>query len=178
MSNVRWQPRIGTGLPPGVVRINDSAMIMLRAVAKHLDPKLGEKLFQQTLALHKASTQGLDATKKAAQSLHKMAQDLIGLLASRSFDAADVRAMAAGVVAEGMAGEFADYAGAEQATMALSSIIEVMKRSNMADAKQLAAMNTAIEACYKAVEKDEEYRPQIFMQALAEIAEAILQSKN
>ena len=170
MSNKRWQPRIGTQLPPGIVRINDANMIMLRIVAKHFDADLGGQLMKQTLALHAASTRGQDATVNAAKALQATADQLVGLLSSRSFEASDIEALAVGIVEEGLAGEFADYAAAEQATMALASVIETMDIAGLVDSQQREQMNTAIEACYKAVEKDEQYTPVAYVECLNQFA--------
>ncbi len=170
MSNKRWQPRIGTQLPPGIVRINDANMIMLRVVAKHFDADLGAQLMTQTLALHAASTRGQEATVGAAKALQTTAEQLVDLLSSRTFEASDIEALALGIVAEGLAGEFADYAAAEQATMALASVIETMAIAGLIDTQQREHMNSAIEACYAAVEKDEQYTPIAYAECLDQFA--------
>jgi plasmid stabilization system protein ParE len=173
MSNLRWQPRRGTGLKPGIVRLNDSNLVMLRVIARHVDQDIGDALFQDTLALHAASTEGIEATAKAAKALRQAIDKLVGILKSYSFGPADIQALLRGVVEEGLAGEYADYAAAEQATMALGSIVDAMKRSGMIDSGQLEPMIVALEACYKAVEKDEAYKPAEFAEALGLFKAAI-----
>ena len=170
MSNKRWQPRIGTQLPPGIVRLNDANMIMLRIAAKHFDAGLGEQLLSQTLALHAASTRGQDATIEAAQALQGTTEQLIEILSARAFEAQDIEALALGIVQEGLAGEFADYAAAEQATMALASVIETMGGANLIDSQQREQMDASIETCYAAVEKDEQYTPTAFAECLNQFA--------
>ncbi len=169
ISNLRWQPRKGTGLPPGVARINDANLIMLRVIAKRIDPALGEKLFNETVALHQASTKGMDATAKAAETLKKTVGKLVGILAKHSFSKADMKPLLEGLIAEGRRGEFTDYAAAEQATMAMGSIIEAMRRAGVIDKKQTAALNAALGESYKAVEKDDTYRPETYLAALAKV---------
>ena len=173
MSNLRWQPRRGTGLKPGIVRLNDSNLVMLRVIARHVDEDLGETLFRETLALHAASTEGVDATVEAAKTLRKTTDKVIGQFKSHSFGPADIQALLSGVVEEGLSGEYADYAAAEQATMALGSIIDTMKRAGMIDSGQLEPMVAALDACYKAVEKDEAYKPTVFAEALRQFKSAI-----
>jgi hypothetical protein len=170
MSNKRWQPRVGTQLPPGIVRLNDSNMIMLRIIAKHFDTEMGDKLMSQTIALHAASTKGADATVEAAKALSATTDQIIDLLTARMFEPKDIEALAFGIVQEGMAGEFADYAAAEQATMALASVIETMKIAKLIDEERLGQLEAAIESCYAAVEKDELYRPEVYVEALKEFA--------
>lgn len=173
MSNLRWQPRRGTGLKPGIVRLNDSNLVMLRVIARHLDEDVGDTLFQETLALHAASLEGIEATVKAAKALRKTVGKTIGMFKSYSFGPADIQALLSGVVAEGLSGEYADYAAAEQATMALASIVDAMKNGGMIDKDQLAPMIAALDSCYKAVEKDEAYKPTVFAKALRQFKDAI-----
>ncbi len=68
-------------------------------------------------------------------------------------------------------GEF----GAEQATMALSAIVDAMFRSGDIDKGQFDAMNAALAKCYAAVEKDEEYKPATFVAALNAFKAAVPQ---
>lgn len=173
MSNLRWQPRSGTGLKPGIVRLNDSNLVMLRVVARHVDQDIGDALFQETLALHAASTEGIEATAEAAKALRQTIDKLIEIFKSHSFGPADIQALLSAVIEEGLVGEYADYAAAEQATMALGSIVDAMKRSGMIDSGQLEPMIVALEACYKAVEKDEAYKPAVFAEALGLFKAAI-----
>ena len=84
-----------------------------------------------------------------------------------------MRALLVGVVEEGLTGEYADYAAAEQATMALSSIFEAMKLAGLIGQDQREALSAALERCYKAVEKDESYKPDMFKEALTQFAAAI-----
>lgn len=173
MSNKRWQPRVGTQLPPGIVRLNDSNMIMLRIIAKHFEPELGDQLMSQTIALHAASTKGADATVEAAKALSATTDRIIDLLTARMFEPKDIEALAFGIVEEGMAGEFADYAAAEQATMALASVIETMKIAKLIDEERLGQLEAAIDSCFAAVEKDELYRPEVYIEALKEFASVL-----
>jgi hypothetical protein len=45
MSEKRWTPRV-PGLGPGVVRLNDSSMLMARQIAKVVDPAFGARVAQ------------------------------------------------------------------------------------------------------------------------------------
>ncbi len=173
MSNLRWQPRKGTGLGPGIVRLNDSNLVMLRVLAKHLDEDLGDTLLQQTLALHKASTVDPATMSKAAGALLQTIDELIDVFVSRNFGPADMQEMLVAVIEEGLAGEYADYAAAEQATMALASILDAIKRDELIDQSQYDTMIVALEASYQAVEKDESYKPTAFAKALKEFKTAI-----
>lgn len=172
MSNVRWAPRAGTGLGPGVPRINDSNLVMLRLIAAQVNADLGNRLRQETLALHAASLQGTDATATAAKTLRATAATLVDTFAKHAFGPKDMQALLAGVVKEGATGEYNDYAAAEQATMAMSSIITALRTAGGLTDAQFKNLNTALEQAYKAVEKDEAYQPKTFQAALQAIEAA------
>ena len=54
MSDKRWTPRVA-GLGPGVVRINDSSMLMVRQIAKVVDPALGARVADTMNQLQRAA---------------------------------------------------------------------------------------------------------------------------
>ena len=78
-----------------------------------------------------------------------------------------------GVLADGRKGEYVEYAAAEQATMAISAIINAMGNAGYIDGGQLDAMNKAAEGLYDAVAKDEEYKPQGFVAALTKFQASV-----
>jgi len=166
MSNIRWAPRASTGLGPGLPRFNDANLVMLRIIAKRIDADAGETLRQQTLALHKASTQSYEVMLEAAKALRETVRGLIQSFAKHKFDTEIMRALLNGVVEEGLIGEYADYAAAEQATMALGAITTAMKAAGAVNEKQHKAMTKALDASYQAVAKDEQYQPKAFVAAL------------
>jgi hypothetical protein len=174
MSTPRWEPRASTGLPPGTPRLNDASLIMLRVITNRVDPAAGAKLRDETLALHKASTEGTEATIAAAKTLRATVGDLIDKFAGRTFGKDDMQALLAGVAQDGIqAGDYVDYSGAEQATMALGSIVAALKSSGAVDQNQYASLKTALDKCYDAVAKDDSYQPRTFVAALQDLNAAI-----
>lgn len=166
MSNIRWEPRAGTGLGPGVPRLNDANLVMLRVIAGHLDSAMGERLRRETLALHGAVGNGNEATVAAARTLRATVASLVDRFSQHNFGRADMQALLVGLVKEGMAGEYVDYAAAEQATMALSSVVSALHGSGAIDEPRHKAMLAALDKCYETVAKDEAYRPSEFLNAL------------
>ncbi len=146
---------------------------MLRVIANRLDPELGKTLLQQTLALHDASTQGLEAMTAAARELRQTTDKLVDVFAQHTFDEADINALLVGLTQEGLKGEYLDYLAAEQATMALGTILQTIRAGKLAGAEELERMGAALEDCYKAVEKDAEYDPAAFVEALKRFEAAI-----
>lgn len=174
MSNLRWQARDSIGLGPGIPRISDANMLMLRVIADRVDSALGAEFAQRSIALHKSTREGSYGDMlDAAKGLKKVVNNLMGKFAEHAFGKADMQALLSGVVANGLAGEYRDYPGAEQATMALSAIVDAMFRAGDIDNGKFDALNAALEKCYKAVEKDEEYQPAAFVAALNQFKAAV-----
>ena len=65
---------------------------------------------------------------EAARRLRKGLDAVVGKLRVREFDDRDLRAILAGLVEDGLAGEYRDYAGAEQASMAIASVLNFLAR--------------------------------------------------
>jgi Cytochrome c554 and c-prime len=57
MSGRQWGPRQGTGLGPGVVRLNDSNLVMFRHVLAAVDSAGAQSMFDKTRRLHLATTE-------------------------------------------------------------------------------------------------------------------------
>jgi hypothetical protein len=77
-----------------------------------------------------------------------------------------LKALAQGVLAVGISGDDTDFAGAEQAEMALDSIAASMKMSGTLSAAQVKAMSDAVERLTKTVDDEAKYRPEAFVSAL------------
>ena len=176
MSQLRWEPRASTGLGPGIPRLNDANLVMLRVIAQTVDPGLGSKLAQETKALHQASVQGQDATVAAAKALKATTAGLVEKFAQHQFGRSDMSALLSGLVKEGTSGEYVNYMAAEQATMALGSIVAAMRTSSLIDEAQYKTMKTALDKCYDAVAKDEQYSPATYRTALETFASTIPKS--
>lgn len=166
LTNIRWQPRSATGLGPGTPRLNDANLVMLRIIAGTFDPDLGKKLFSQTRALHQASVKDGRATAAAVRQLAETVDGMAGRLGTMQFGTDRMWAMFDALLRAGAAGEFVDYAAAEQATMALGSVLSALHKAGAADARTVRRFNGALEKAYAATEKDSEYRPERFAEAL------------
>ena len=166
MSNVRWEPRESHGVGPGLPRINDANMIMLAVFLERVDPALAKDFRNRTKALHQASQTGHEATLAAAKAMKVVTAGIPERIAGINMNGSEMRALLTGVIEFGLRGEFVDYAAAEQATMALSAILEAMKRAGTLSGAQYDALNGSLGKCYAAVEKDEAYNPRRFLEAL------------
>jgi hypothetical protein len=173
MSELRWQPRASTGLGPGAVRLNDANAIMLAAITKRVAPELGQRLTQQVTALHAAVSQGRGSATDGAKSVAEVSRQLISRFAAHNFGREDVQALLGALLAQGRAGEFQDYAAAEQATMAMSALAATLRQIGAIDDKQHQAITAALAKCYDVTQKDESYKPRAFVDALAGVEAAL-----
>ena len=162
MSDRRWAPRI-PGLGPGVVRLNDSSMLMVRAIARVVDPALGNRIASRMNQLQQAITGGGDAIG-TARSLKADVAQLTAELEQRTLTGADMRGVLAALVDEGLNGQFRDYAGAEQATMAIGSVTNFMYQKGIL--KSARDINGGLANLQAAVANDERYSPGQFETAL------------
>ena len=90
---------------------------------------------------------------------------MVARLRGRAFEDADLRAILAGLVDDGLAGAYGDYAGAEQAAMAMASVLNFLaRRGALADVR---GANAALDRVFEAVKDDEKYRAERFQSALA-----------
>src|SRR5262249_28854863 len=125
MRDIRWTPRASAS--PGRIRLNDSNLLMLRQIARRALTEEQSLEFAQRIAqLTRAVAGDGGDTLEAARALRQSIDALIAKLSARSFTADDLRAMVAGLVDDGVNGQYRDYAGAEQATMAIASLLDYL----------------------------------------------------
>jgi hypothetical protein len=162
MTNVRWTPRQGVG--PGRIRFNDANLLMLRQIVRQVLPAEQKEYNAQVSALYRAVAGEGGDTKDAATKLRAGLDRLVERLAERSFTGKDLRGILSGLVDDGLAGEYSDYAGAEQATMAIGSVLNFLAKRG--ELKQVGAANTALDRLHAEVRNDDAFRPERFRAAL------------
>jgi hypothetical protein len=179
ISNLRWEPRASTGLGPGIVPFNDSNALMLRIIADRLEPALGRALGERMLAFFHATTENRDQSLAQAKEIKAIADQLVDKFKSHDFGRDDIRALAIGVINDGLDHkDYVEYSAAEQATMALSSIVSAMRNVGMLTEPQFKTVNAALDKLYDAVAKDEEYRAPTFVAALRDFNQALPSTTN
>ena len=165
MSDTRWKAKslLGPSLSPGLVRLNDANMLMMRAIAFALEPTLGEQLSAQTRKLHRAIA-GEGDVRTEALALKTMALEMASQIEASPLGKNVVRRVALRLVDEGVAGAYADYAAAEQVTMAIASVgAYLVKNGGLRD---VSAFNDQMRKVNAALVSDERYRPAKFQAQL------------
>jgi len=172
-SALRWQKRASVGLSPGVPHVNDANAVMLRVLAHRLAPDDAAELERDMTLLQRALAEGQGDPHALANRLAATAHRLGDLLDAHDFSRDDLKALLAGLVVALQAGDAADYAVAEQATMAFASIIDTLETSHLIDAAQFTALKSALDQCYAATQKQESYEPAKFTAAAQAVAKAL-----
>ena len=166
MSDIRWSPR--TGASPGRIRLNDSNFLMLRQIARRTLAAPAAEAFEQRIrSLHRAVAGDGGDPQEAARAMRLTLDELVRTLARHRFTTADLQGMLAGLVEDGLASQYRDYAGAEQATMAIGSLLAFHVKSG--GVRQVRAANAALDRLHEAVRDDEKYRAERFEAALREL---------
>jgi hypothetical protein len=173
MSNVRWAPRESHGIGPGIPRIYDANLIMMRVILDRTDAGMAAEVADKSKRLHQAALEGYDATTSAARDLKNAMEGAIDKLAAHTFTGADIAALMGGLIEMGLSGEYVDYAGAEQATMAASALLQTMVDDGMISRAKYIELSAVLNECYTAIEKDEEYDPRAFLAAVQTLQNAI-----
>lgn len=168
-----WTPRPGAGLGPGAPKFNDANMLMLEIALDMAGPELVEAMSQNILAIHKGSQTSRAAMIEAAKKTKATARAAVNALASMEMNAATMQKAMEGLIARGAGGYYVDYEAAEQATMAMGSIIEAMRVAGYIDGAAYKQMSTVMEGVYNAVADDERYVPSKYMAAVQELSAAL-----
>ncbi len=169
MSEKRWSPRLGVG--PGALRLNDSNLLMLRAIVRAVLPGQSASFDAEVHALHLAvatgeAPPGMDYLD-LARALTQRIKDLIPALERQHYGPEVMRRVLVALVEESRQSSFTDYAGAEQAYMAITSLVNDLVPRSVAVDK--AALRGAMSRLLDVLADDEHYQPAVFQAALEDL---------
>ena len=170
MTQARFTPR--PGVSPGRIRLNDSNFLMLRQIARRVLPEDGANAFAQRISvLDRAIAGDGGDPAEAADQLRASLDGLTRAIVAHSFAPTDLRAILVGLADDGVHGEYRDYSGAEQATMAMSGLLAYLgKRGEVRDFR---AANAALDRMYDAVKDGESYSPERFRAAVENLERTV-----
>lgn len=154
-----WAKRETTGLGPGVVRLNDSNLLMVGAIAQGVSRELGSAVRKQIRATHLATANSWQATRKASGAL----RELIGQVNAKmgeTLSPSAIQTMLTSVMRDGIRGEYRDYAGAEQGYLALDSLLSTLEAGKALSARQSEGARVAMDRLYMTLRTHEKgFRP-------------------
>ena len=173
MNEPRWAPRETTGLPPGVPRINDAHVLMLLYLTKAIAPPLADELHTSLLALHKASTDTRDATLAAAKTLAATVKKVQDAVRGHSFSNDETVAILDSLVKGGVAGDYRDFAAAEQAVMGVHALTDSLTDAKHWSESQAGAIAAQIKVLYTVLSDQNAYQPARFSGEMQNLAAAL-----
>jgi hypothetical protein len=169
MDGGKWAPRQGTGLGPGVVRLNDANLVMFRHVLSVVDSAAAQRVASQTRELHRATTVSREATLTASRRLRDELSGLLPRVAAHGFGAESLGSILDSLLGDADRGEFRDFAAAEQAAMAASSVVVAFETAKALDTAQAEALKAKVDAVYARVEDENRFDMGAFVAALRDL---------
>lgn len=166
MSGKAWGPRQGTGLGPGAVRLNDAHLVMFRHVLAAVDAAAAKQLFDASRRLHQATTVDREQTLVAARALREQLLRWRETTQTTEFPAESLGVILGSLVADAERGEFRDYAAAEQAAMAVQSVVVAFEGAGLLDEAAAKRLQERVDALYATIENDERWSMAKFTEAL------------
>jgi hypothetical protein len=167
MSDKRWSPRTGTA--PGVVRLNDSNLLMVRSIMRVVAPAEHPDFDRDVATLHRAVAGGPGADGASPFELAKRLSGRLdrfaGFLETAPLDAAVLRRVLLSLVDETKAGQYTDYAGAEQAYMAVVNVANGLAGSGAL--RMTPGLGGSVQAMRTALASDERWKPDTFERHMA-----------
>jgi hypothetical protein len=150
-------------LAPGSLRLDDSRLVMLSAVFAAVSPADDEQLRAQTARLHRAASDGHQALASASAELGKWLAEARQRVSAQPLGEAQKKRILENLVRAARRGEYADYAAAEQAAMAIVLLLAETGRDQ--------ALKPQIDALFAALADDARYDPARFAGLLERIKE-------
>ncbi len=166
MSKDQYSARTGVG--PGRIRLNDSNMLMLRAIVHAVAPGKADAFDAQVARLHAAvagnpEADGADPLAEA-KKLSLMLNDITTAFAQYNFTVLDLQRVFDALVAQAARESYSDYAGAEQAYMAITSVASSLEKRD--GLKSTDAVNKRLLSLRRLLANDEKYVPADFHKEL------------
>ncbi|MBL4870975.1 MAG: hypothetical protein JKX72_08480 [Robiginitomaculum sp.] len=167
-----WRPvvRQNPGRPslPGIVKFNDASMIMLLATARQIAPDLAPSLEAQIRAFH-SSISGNGSQSSATQALEATTNALIKRIERTNFTKAQTLDILDIVVTDTLTRRYTDYVAAEQAIMAVDTLLSSMIASKQVARIEVSQMRKEINMAYDAVENPNTYNQDQLTNALRNV---------
>ena len=173
LTEPRWAARATTGLPPGVPHINDAHVLMLLYLTKAGAPSLAEQLHKALLDLHQASIQSHQATMTAAKALQGVLKQVQDYVHAHNFSIEETFTILDTLVKGGSAGEYRDFAAAEQAIMGVHALVDSLRETKRWSDTQGGTIAAQIKVLYGVLADQNTYQPVKFSGEMQTLAAAL-----
>ena len=168
-----WRPNVrpnpGRPAAPGLVKFNDANMLMLLGTTLQIAPELAPQLSSQIKEFHASLAGGPITTAKASDALKATTRTLIKRIRQTDFTAEQTLAILDNILTETLSKRYTDYVAAEQAIMAVDTLLSSMIAAKQAVPADVLSMREQINIGYDAVEDPNAYQQDTLSTALIAI---------
>jgi hypothetical protein len=179
MSNKRWSSR--NAMPPGVVRLNDSSLLMVQAILQATDTVAAKQFNTLNMQLQMATTgnttKGSQAAfsrvEETAKNLSKLVTELLPKIEKSNLDQSKLQDIFMVLVKTGPS--YTDYAGAEQAYMAIANVGNLMLESSPGGASE--QLKRSIDRLKKELANEDTFAHKNFVEEYSKLGQ-LMQDKN
>ncbi len=161
MTDQRWAPKttLGANQGPGLVRLNDSNMLMLYLILQQTSP-VDALSFKAAVEKLNQAVAGTGDLLVAAIALKRQAQSAVQKLSQHTISNDQLLQMAVSLTDGGLKDNYSDYAGAEQATMALGTVVSVLNQNGKIGSAM--EINSGLAKLRASLLNDEKFKPTDF----------------
>ena len=153
MNDLNWGARpLTAGAGPGIVRINDSSLIIAAALLSQIDAEAGKRLSTLIKQMHAASARDRKSVVAVSNKIKALLDGNRDRVLKHRFSDGDVSGILNAILELGTRGEFRDYSGAEQAVMA----VDVLNYSRGVPDR---AIEEKLARLYEILRDDDRYPP-------------------
>jgi Cytochrome c554 and c-prime len=172
-ASVRAVANPGRPIPIGTPPFNDSNIIMLVAAVRAIAPDLAEKFEAQARAFHLALAESRESAIHAAGELAQTAHELADKFAAHRFSRDETFAILDQLTSDALSARYTDYAGSEQAVMAIDTLRSALVAGQMVKLSDAKAIGPEIAHLYDDVKDPNSYHPAEFRKSLERVAAAL-----
>ena len=172
MSKKDWSKDLARS--PGQARINNSSLIMMQAIVRAAAPQLSAETARLVNQLHVASTSpaaNMADVELAAKALMGQLNSVRKKVAAVPFNEEVLETLLKELVTMAASNQYADFAGAEQAYMSISSVANGLARKGNSRIAQ--TVNSKMDRLLKLLSNDEAYDRAAFQTELLALKAAV-----
>jgi len=164
-SKLVWESRQLSGnVGPGVVRFNDSGLVMSAIIADLISKEKGDAFRQQIISMHEASQKDENNMRLHLNNLIKELKVLEGNINESMFKASDLKRLLSMIINRGSFNDYYSYASAEQAVMAIEAVNATLQTlgSNVITTNDINLLRSTTISL-------DTYKPELFKDALVSL---------
>lgn len=172
MSKKDWSKDLARS--PGQARINNSSLIMVQSIIRAAAPQHSSDIGKLVNQLHIASTSpaaNFNEVERAANVLHAQLNTVRKVVATVPFTEQVLEKILKDLVNMAANNQYADFAGAEQAYMSISSVANGLARKGNSRIAQ--TVNSKMDRLLKLLSNDEAYDREAFQSELLALKAAV-----